>query len=124
MISIYKIVDNTNGNIYVGSTCNLIKRKNRHEKHCDCSSKIIIKNNDYYFEVIEECTEENRNKREQYYMDKLDNVINKYKVRRDKEQHKIFKSEYDKKRRKWLSSFGETCRDQHSLLRITPNLFL
>jgi predicted GIY-YIG superfamily endonuclease len=62
MISIYKIVDNTNGNIYVGSTQQLLKnRKKHHEsKYNMCSSREIIKNNDYYFELIEECEEDKR----------------------------------------------------------------
>ena len=124
MFSIYKIVDNTNGNIYVGSTSNLKKRMNRHKNNCDCSCDIIIKNNDWDYFVIEKCEEDIRYEREQYWIDNLDNVINKYKVRRDKEQHRILKKEYDKIRDKWRNSFGEKCKDPYSLIRVDTNLFL
>lgn len=76
MVYIYKIVDNTNGNVYVGSCSNISKRKSSHKINKDCSSKIIIDNNDYDFIVIEECKENIRYEREQYYIDNLDNVIN------------------------------------------------
>ena len=105
MISIYKIVDNTNGNIYVGSTVDMSKRKWTHKNIKDCSSKQIIDNDDYEFIVIEECEDSVRSEREQYYIDTLDNVINErdarvadytgYHAKRyqaDKERHK----EYDK----------------------------
>ena len=80
MVVIYKIVDNTNGNIYIGSTNDISKRKHRHKHKCDCSSKIIIDNNNYRFVIIEECDESIRYDREQYYIDTLDNVINKRKA--------------------------------------------
>ena len=60
---IYKIVDNTNGNIYIGSTCyNLEQRLRNHvskyktykkKENKDCSSYDIIKNNDYKIELLE-----------------------------------------------------------------------
>jgi len=121
--SIYKIVDNTNGNIYVGSTKELNKRKWRHKNKSDCSCKKIIENNDYYFEVIEECDEDIRFEREQYWIDNLNNVINKNKARRNKEEHKILKRDYDKIRCKWKDSFGEICKDPYSIIRIDVNLF-
>ena len=95
MISIYKIVDNTNGNIYVGSTQQLLKyRKKQHEsKYNPCRSREIIKNNDYYFELIEECEEDKRNEREQYWIDKYDCVNKKetYNARKwgKKEENKL-----------------------------------
>jgi DNA-directed RNA polymerase subunit RPC12/RpoP len=51
---IYKIIDNTNGNIYIGSTIKTLKRKIRMSYKCmDCISKEIIKNGDYKIELIE-----------------------------------------------------------------------
>lgn len=76
MTYIYKIIDNTNGNIYVGSCNDISKRKSRHKIQSDCSSKIIIDNNDWDFIIIEECDESIRYEREQYFMNTLDNVIN------------------------------------------------
>jgi predicted GIY-YIG superfamily endonuclease len=65
MISIYKIVDNTNGNIYVGSTkLKMKKRIQGHnydfKKNKHCTSSIILKNNDWNYYVIEECEEDKR----------------------------------------------------------------
>ena len=145
--SIYKIVDNTNGNIYVGST--KLKMRIRIQAHKDdfkikkyCSSSIILKNNDWDYHVIEECEEDIRFEREQYWIDNLNNVVNKnnpiklsydqvkdkYNEKRRKyknyyQKENITKQEYDKRRDKWRYSFGETCRDKHTLLKIDINLF-
>ena len=51
---IYKIVDNTNNNIYIGSTIQTLKERLRcHEKDLDSSSKSIIDNGDYDILLIE-----------------------------------------------------------------------
>jgi len=56
---IYKIVDNTNNNIYIGSTyLSLQTRLTKHKCNFNCpnnycSSYEIIKNNDYKIELIE-----------------------------------------------------------------------
>jgi|DEB0MinimDraft_10_1074344.scaffolds.fasta_scaffold113527_2 hypothetical protein len=76
MTFIYKIVDNTNGNTYVGSCNNISKRKSKHKINKDCSSKIIIDNDNWDFIIIEECDESIRYEREQHYINTLDNVIN------------------------------------------------
>tara|TARA_R110000744_G_scaffold22547_1_gene57586 strand:+ start:2951 stop:3325 length:375 start_codon:yes stop_codon:yes gene_type:complete len=124
MISIYKIIDNTNGNIYVGSTCNYTARKYKHKHNLSkCSSQIIIDNGDYRFDIIEKCHESIRREREQYFLDNL-KCINKNQVIRNKEKYKIFKKEYDKIRLHWRYSFGETCKDTHNILYINPDLFL
>ena len=81
MTFIYKIVDNTNGNIYVGSTNDISKRLSSHRNIKDCSSRQIINNDDWEFIVIEQCEENIRYEREQYYMDSLDNVINERKAK-------------------------------------------
>ena len=85
---IYKIVDNTNGNIYVGSTTEkyLSKRLQRHlsnYKYWIKNNKIyyssfeIFKNNNYYIELIENvnCNDiyELRN-RERYYIENCECV--------------------------------------------------
>jgi len=50
---IYKIVDNTNGNIYVGSTIQPLNiRLNQHRRPCRNVSREIIKNGDYKIELI------------------------------------------------------------------------
>jgi len=83
---IYKIVDNTCDQIYIGSTtCRLNYRFNVHKyysnKSNSCSSSIIIKNNDYTVELIEDypCNNEKELlQREQYHLDlNRDRCVNK-----------------------------------------------
>jgi len=91
---IYKIVDLTNNNVYVGSTTQklnirLSKHKYDYKRYLDgkynfVRSFKIIKNENYYIELIEkfecDCKEE-LFKREGYYAEKLKkkfNVVNKY----------------------------------------------
>lgn len=78
---IYKIVDNTNGNIYIGSTIqSLYKRKSQHkELRNKCMSKLIIKNGNYDIILIENypCkSKEELLKRERHYIENTD-CINK-----------------------------------------------
>lgn len=89
---IYKIVDNTNGNIYIGSTSEprLCRRLQKHKSSYKCylnpnvkqgymRSFDIIKNNDYNIFLIENypCdSKDELHSREQYYIDKLE-CINK-----------------------------------------------
>jgi len=122
MISIYKIVDNTNGNIYVGSTQQVLKyRITQHQsKYNPCRSREIIKNNDYHFELIEECEKDKRNEREQYWIDKYD-CINKLNTYHDKKE---YGKNYLKKRREYTKSWGGDIRaDNNNLLKIDINLF-
>jgi|TARA_R110000824_G_scaffold351611_1_gene538607 hypothetical protein len=53
---IYKLVDNTNNNIYIGSTINLLtdRLRSHRSKNNACSSKCIIKNNDYKIILIKD----------------------------------------------------------------------
>ena len=80
---IYKIVDNITGQIYIGSTKlkYLSGRISTHKYHCVrgnryCSSSIVMKNNDYYYELIEECNISIRYEREKYYINNTENCIN------------------------------------------------
>ena len=78
---IYKIIDNTNGDIYIGSTVqSLASRKSQHkESRNRCMSKFIICNGDYDIILIESypCkSKEELLMRERYYIDNTD-CINK-----------------------------------------------
>lgn len=91
---IYKIVDNTNGDIYIGSTiCSLQKRlwghKTDSKKRRDITSCKIILNGDYKIELIENypCnTHKELLQREQYYIDNTD-CINKHNAKKDKKEY-------------------------------------
>ena len=129
-------MDNTNGDIYIGSTSQKINdrmkihradaKRNKH-----CSSKKIINNNDYEVIIIEECDEENRKEREQYWIDNLD-CINIYNTIFNKKEYmkkwwserKEEKSKYDKTRGDWKMSWGETKRDICNLTYTDPFIFL
>ena len=61
MYKIYKIVDNTNDNVYIGITTQTLKRRlNGHKHKITCSSRNIIKNGDYRIELIEETDDKSR----------------------------------------------------------------
>ena len=87
---IYQIVDNTNNNVYIGSTC--CSLKNRLSEHkskykrflkglCNnVKSFDIIKNGDYKIELLEDCnikTKQELLARERYFI-KNNNCLNKY----------------------------------------------
>ena len=89
---IYKLVDNTNNNIYIGSTCETIltnllnKHKSDYKRYVEKGIKYttsfeIIKNNNYKIELIEEIICVNKyilDEREKYWIENI-NCINKYK---------------------------------------------
>jgi len=96
---IYKIVDNTNDNIYIGSTCDSLK--NRLSKH-KASYKIflkglinniksfdIMKNNNYKIELLENCdikTKQELLQRERYYIENNE-CLNKIVPGRNKKEY-------------------------------------
>ena len=89
---IYKIYDNTNGNVYYGSTKELVSKRiakhkakyncylNKNINTSYCKSYEIIKNNDYSYCVVEEVEYENKwellNK-ERYYIENNE-CVNKH----------------------------------------------
>jgi len=61
MLKIYRIVDNTNGNVYIGKTETTLNiRLSKHKCDKNCMSREIIKNGDYKIELIEETDDESR----------------------------------------------------------------
>ena len=146
MIKIYKIVDNTNGNIYIGKTeekylsSRLAKHKYDYKRGISsCMSREIIKNGDYKIELIEETQDETR---ERYWILNTDCINNNIPGRTNKEYYKDNKDKYkeykkdnkkhykeyyknrDKIRNNWYSSMGgRPSSNNLSLLKIDPNLF-
>ena len=90
MYKIYKIVDNTNGNVYIGKTKQkyLCKRISGHrtdyKREKLCSSREIIKNGDYRVELIEETEDETR---ERYWIENTD-CINKQIPNRTRKEYR------------------------------------
>ena len=103
---IYKIVDNTNNNVYIGSTCcSLKKRLSVHKSNykrflkglCNnVRSFNILKNNDYKIELLEDCeikTKEELLARERFFIENNDCLNNNIPGRTDKE-YKQYQKEY------------------------------
>ena len=105
---IYKIVDNTNGNIYIGSTCEptLARRLASHRqnykrylenKHNFLTSFNILKNDNYEIVLLEECkditTKDQLHKRERFYIENNICVNKHMPLRTDKEYYE-YQKEY------------------------------
>lgn len=140
---IYKLIDNTNGNIYIGSTIqSLSKRKSQHKRDTisgrnKCKSKSIINNGDYDMILIENypCkSKEELLMRERYYIDNTD-CINQVRCYISKDEKKEYDKnwyesniEYVKDYKKDLLlykiSWGGDSRVNNNLLKIDVNYFL
>jgi hypothetical protein len=97
---IYKIIDNTNGDVYIGSTClPLEKRLKQHqknykyylnEKYSFVTSFKILENNDYSIELLEEFACESKielHERERYHIENNKCVNRNIPNRTDKEYY-------------------------------------
>ena len=150
---IYKIIDNTNGNIYIGSTAEklLCKRLSKHKTSYKCylnpnikqgymRSFDILKNNDYRIILIEECNCEKKEQllsREQYWIDKLDciNYLNPIGDRKkskqiwadnNKDKIKITHEKYRENNREIMNERNRLNRYSisiNNINKIDPNLF-
>ena len=101
---IYKIVDNTNNNVYIGSTCEptlaqrLAQHRSDYAKYLRgvrglTTSFLILANNNYDIVLLEECDVNSRDQlfqRERYYQDLIPN-INKLKNARTPEENREVK---------------------------------
>ena len=98
---IYKIVDNTNDNVYIGSTCNslktrLSKHKNSYKRFLNglfhnIKSFDILKNNDYKIELLEKCdikTKDELLARERFFIENNE-CLNKIIPGRSRKEYKI-----------------------------------
>ena len=147
---IYKITDNTNGNVYIGQTKSkyLCERMGTHryafKNMGNCSSKLILCNNDWRYDLIEDnLNKQQANIKEEYYIQNTPNCINKIKYTRytNKEQyqnnlknHQNFnKKKYEKHKEKYKlysiknyeykKLWGGDPRNSNNLLKISPDLF-
>ena len=146
MIKIYKIIDNTNGNVYVGSTKQkyLCDRLSSHVYDFKTNNKRgsvsrdIIKNGDYKIQLIEETDDESR---ERYYIEHTECVNKNIPGRTraewsedNKESIKIKKAARHQKNRdnnlekfkrygQFRNTWGGDPRYNNSLLKIDTDLF-
>ena len=89
MYKIYKIVDNTNGNVYIGLTTQKLKRrigkhKSDYKANRYYSSSLILCNNDWCYEIIEETDDKSR---EAYWIKNTPNCINEIKFTYDEKEY-------------------------------------
>jgi len=108
---IYKIVDCENGNTYIGSTKQkyISKRLSRHREPTNtCSSKMIINNNNYIYELVEICDFDNVKERERYYINNTPNCINIHKLNGVNKERKNLRTKlYMRKKRALQKSWGD-----------------
>ena len=104
MYKIYKIVDNTNGNIYIGITTETLKKRlGRHKCTTDCKSREIIKNGNYKIELIEQTDDKSR---ERYWIETTECINKKIPGRTYKEyyeENKEKKAEYREKNKEKIA---------------------
>ncbi len=151
MLKIYKIIDNTNGNVYIGKTeetlnIRLTKHKYDFKVGKSCSSCQILKNGDYKIELIEETHDESRERywilntecvnkqipgrtKKEWNKDNKDKMIayrkKYYKNKNNRDKFSLYQKEYDKIKNKWYTSMGgNPYSNNNSLIKIDPNLFL
>jgi hypothetical protein len=124
---IYRIIDNTNGNIYVGSTCKktLAQRLSQHnfeyKKYCNSlcyyvvSSFDILKNGDYKISLIEDFPCDNKDQlraREQYWIDNTD-CINKKSAFLTSEQREQYNKNYYQQNKERLNDMNKTYHEKN-----------
>jgi hypothetical protein len=133
---IYKIVDNTNDNIYIGSTCEkLIRRLQKHKASYKCylnpnvkqghmRSFDIIKNGDFNIILLEECPCENKEQllaREQYWKDKMKCVNHNNPIHNHKKYQQEWRDNnrehYNQKSREWGDKNKQKKSDTGKLYR-------
>ena len=136
MYKIYKIVDNTNGNVYIGQTKQkylsnrIAHHRNNYKYDKQCSSKNILCNDDWYYELIEETNDLSR---EKYWIHNTSNCINKsdfekyetYEKKRGKKPERIlYQKNRLKNRYEFYKLWGGDPRSNNNLLLIDVNIFL
>ena len=118
---IYKIVDNTNDNIYIGSTCKTLKTRLSVHKYDykrflkgifnNIKSFDILKNNDYKIELLEDCeikTKQELLARERFYIDDNECLNKNIPGRTDKQYYNDNKNKIDD----YQKEYRETNKDK------------
>ena len=104
---IYKIVDNTNENIYIGSTTEELRQRLWKHKVSKCVSNKIVINGNYSIHLIEDYPCEDKYellKREQYWIENTKCInekpayVNHIKTEYDKSRYENNKEEVKRKR--------------------------
>jgi hypothetical protein len=125
---IYKIVDNTNGNIYVGSTTEptlarrLAKHRNSYKRYLDddkrsyMTSFIILENGDYDIVLIENADCESKDQLraiERHYIETLDCVNKRVEGRTISEWYNANKEKLQKQRHEYYETNKQHFKEIH-----------
>ena len=122
---IYKLIDNTNGNIYIGSTCLSLKERLKYHKDKyneykkketnGATSYHIIKNNDYRIELIEnfpcKFKQELLNKEREYIEN--NKCINKLRPITTYQEKLDYDKEWKKNNKDKVKIHGQTKYEKH-----------
>ena len=143
MVKIY-LIEDCNGLKYVGSTILKLKyRLSKHRSNKKCSSR-ELNLDDCKIYTLEECDEENRKIREQYWIDHTECVNERNtifdkkeydKQRQKSDKSKEYKKNYHQENREkkleyqlnnyhYKNSWGGDPRSNNNLLKIDLNIFL
>ena len=122
---IYKIFDNTNGNVYYGSTTDTISRRmTGHKakykewvagKRSNCKSFDIIKNADYSYSLVEQVECENKMEllqRERWYIENNE-CVNRYIPARTHDEKVEYDKEYQERNRERISEYKKEWREKN-----------
>ena len=125
---IYRIYDNTNGDVYYGSTANTLRyRMGGHKTDAKigkkCKSKSIILNDDYFYNEIEKypCNSKKElDTRERYYIENF-TCVNKYVPTRtnkewredNKEEYKEYQSKYYEDHKEQIKAYSKQYQEDH-----------
>ena len=138
---IYKIIDNTTDNIYIGSTCEkLCRRLQKHKSSYNCylnpnvkqgymRSFDILKNNDYKIILIEDYPCENKEQllsREQYYIDTLNCINHNNPIHNNKEYSRKWRNNNrdhcNHKSREWTKKNRDKKNETNRLYRYSISI--
>jgi hypothetical protein len=123
---IYKIVDNTNGNIYIGSTTQPTLAKRLAQHRIDYKKQLnggsnnltsfkILENNDYSIFLLEEYPCETKDQllaRERYYIESNE-CVNKVIPTRNKNEIIEYKKEYREQNKDKMKEYNKEYREQN-----------
>lgn len=121
--SIYKIYDNTNGNVYYGSTSErllgkrLAHHRSNYKRWCDgknrgCKSFDIIKNGDFDISLVEKVNYEEKvelHRRERWYIENNKCVNKNIPTRTDKE----YKKKYNEEHKEVITEYNKKYKEEH-----------
>lgn len=83
MIGIYKITNKLNNKVYIGQSNNVLRRLNEHKRQrkVDIDSYInVLGVDNFEFEILEECSKEELDKKEQQYIKQYNSIEDGYNI--------------------------------------------